>query len=125
MTPDEALESLRSQLAEHGATVAVRRYAGKGPSRAVTAEADALARVVGYQPKDIAGAIQQGDRKVILLNDPAAAVSVGKVALETMLPLTNLDRIVLRGAEVEIIGVDDDTRRVAGVLVALELQVRG
>jgi hypothetical protein len=125
MTPDDVLESHRTMLTDIGETVTVRRYAGRGASRAVSAEADALGRVLGYQPKDIAGAIQQGDRRVILLNDPTAAVAPGKVSVSDLLPLTNLDVVVVRGAEVQIIGVDDSTRRIGGVLVALELQVRG
>ncbi|MDI3559573.1 hypothetical protein [Bradyrhizobium sp. Arg816] len=125
MTPDQALASHRRQLAQVGEAVTVRRYAGTGASRAAVAEAVALARVVGYQPSEIVGAVRQGDRRVILLNDPAATVPAGKVALATMLPLTSDDKLVIRGAEVAIQGADDSTRRIAGILIALELQVRG
>jgi hypothetical protein len=103
----------------------VRRYAGKGVSRAVTAEASALARVAMYKPEQLVGGIVQGDRKVIVLNDPAATVASGQVALATMLPLSNDDKLVISGREVAIQGVDDQTRRIQGVLVALEIQVRG
>jgi hypothetical protein len=41
------------------------------------------------------------------------------------LPITSTDKIVLRGKELQIIAVDDSTRRVKGVLIALEIQARG
>ncbi|WP_456622148.1 MULTISPECIES: hypothetical protein [unclassified Bradyrhizobium] len=125
MTPDQALASHRRMLAQVGEAITVRRYVGKGAARAPAAEAIAQGRVMGYQPQQIVGAVQQGDRRVILLNDPAASVPSGKVALSTMLPLTSDDKLVVRGAEIQIMGVDDSTRRIAGVLVALEIQVRG
>ncbi|BAL77034.1 hypothetical protein [Bradyrhizobium cosmicum] len=124
MTPDQVLASHRRMLAAVGEPVIVRRYSGTGAARS-SIEAVAQARVMGYQPKEIVGAVQQGDRKVILLNDPAAVVPSGKVALATMLPLTSDDSLVIRGAAVAVQGVDDSTRRIGGVLVALELQVRG
>lgn len=127
MTPAEALESHRRLLAESGSgTVTVRRYAGKGAARAVAAEADALARVSMYKPEQIVGAVIQGDRKAIVINDPSAAVPSGKVALSALLPLSkHTDALVIGGAEVAIEGVDDEARRIQGVLVALEIQVRG
>ncbi|MDI2110474.1 MULTISPECIES: hypothetical protein [Bradyrhizobium] len=125
MTPDESLDQHIRALEENGETVLVRRYAGVGPARAVAKEAAVLAKVKGYQPEDIVGEIQQGDRHVILLNDPAAAVPTGKVALSTMLPLSKRDFLVIAGAEVSIEAVDDATRRIQGQVIAFELQVRG
>ncbi|WP_029085275.1 hypothetical protein [Bradyrhizobium sp. th.b2] len=125
MTPDESLDQHIRALEENGETVLVRRYAGVGPARAVAKEAAVLAKVKGYQPAEIVGEIRQGDRHVILLNDPSAAVPDGKVALSTMLPLTDRDFLVIAGAEVSIKGVDDATRRVQGQIIAFEIQVRG
>ncbi|MBR1206963.1 MULTISPECIES: hypothetical protein [unclassified Bradyrhizobium] len=125
MTPDESLDQHRRSLEEIGETVLVRRYAGVGPARAVAKEAAVLARVKGYQPAELVGEIRQGDRHVILLNDPSAGVPAGKVALSTMLPLTDRDFLVIAGAEVSIKGVDDATRRIQGQVIAFELQVRG
>jgi hypothetical protein len=125
VTPDESLDQHIRALEENGETVLVRRYAGVGPARAVAKEAAVLAKVKGYQPEDIVGEIQQGDRHVILLNDPAAAVPTGKVALSTMLPLSKRDFLVIAGAEVSIEAVDDATRRIQGQVIAFELQVRG
>ncbi|UGY23101.1 MULTISPECIES: hypothetical protein [Bradyrhizobium] len=125
MTPDESLDQHIRSLEENGETVLVRRYAGVGPARAVAKEAAVLAKVKGYQPAEIVGEIRQGDRHVILLNDPSAPVPAGKVALSTMLPLTDRDFLVIAGAEVSIMGVDDATRRIQGQIIAFELQVRG
>ena len=125
MTPDESLDQHIRALEESGETVLVRRYAGVGPARAIAKEAAVLAKVKGYQPAELVGEIRQGDRHVILLNDPSAAVPVGQVALSTMLPLTDRDFLVIAGAEVSIKGVDDATRRIQGQVIAFELQVRG
>jgi hypothetical protein len=127
MSPEDALDMHRCQLAENGTgEVLVRRYAGKGASRAVQAEAHALAKVSMYQPDEIVGAIQQGDRSAIVINDPDAVVPDGKVALSALLPLSTMtDTLVVSGAELAIQGIDDQSRRIRGVLVALELHVRG
>jgi hypothetical protein len=120
------LRIYRTAMTRVGAVVTVRRYAGKGAGRAVSAQADVMARITSYAPNEIVGAVVQGDRKVILLVDPSAAIPAGKVALTELLPLSTMtDRLVVSGAELEIRGVDDQARRVAGELIALELQVRG
>ncbi|BCA04196.1 hypothetical protein [Bradyrhizobium diazoefficiens] len=126
MTPDQALASHRRMLAQAGSgAVLVRRYAGKGVSRAIVAEASALAKVTMYKPEQLVGGIVQGDRKAIVLVDPDAAVAPGQVALTAMLPLSNDDKLVISGREAAIQGVDDQARRIHGVLIALEIQVRG
>ncbi|MBR0931638.1 hypothetical protein JQ561_33935 [Bradyrhizobium diazoefficiens] len=119
------LRIYRNAMATVGQVVSVRRYAGKGAARAVAKEADVMARVMGFAPSELVGAVVQGDRKVILLNDPDAAVPAGKVTLASMLPLTTDDKIVVGGTELEIMAADDSTRRVGAELIALELQVRG
>ena len=75
--------------------------------------------------EDIVGDIKLTDRKVILVNDPDAAVLAGKVALSAMLPLLTTDKLFFRDREFAILDPDDDARRYAGVLIALELTVRG
>lgn len=124
MTPATALAQHRAFITEIGETVTVRRYTGTGPGRP-TAEADIAARVTGYTPNQIVGAVVQGDRQVIALNDPSAIVAGGKVALATLLPLSVDDKLVIRGIECAILGIDDSTKRIAGVLIALMLHVRG
>lgn len=103
-----------------GDTVAdfkIRRYSGSPGSR-TTADYAARARLTGYEPHQIAGSVQQGDRKLIVYADDLVdAGLVGKV-----LPT---DKALVRGKELAIIAVDDSTRRVSGVLIAYELQARG
>lgn len=121
MTPQQALAAYRRSLRE---TVTVRRYVGTGPTRTAL-EAVAQARVTGFQPQDLVGAIVQGDRKVIMLVDPSAAVPAGKVALSALLPLSTSDKVVVHGRELAILAPDDNTRRIDGTLIAIELVARG
>jgi hypothetical protein len=114
MNAAEALAQHRAFLAEIGEDVIVRRYSGTGPGRTVI-ERTTRARVKGYQPNELIGAIAQGDRKVIMLID----------ALADLLPLSTADKLVIRGREVAIKGVDDSTRRIGGTLIGLDLQVAG
>jgi len=97
-----------------GEDVIIRRYAGSAPSRRA-ADVTTRARVMGYAPQQIIGSVIQGDVRVIALVD----------TLSGLLPLTTNDKVVIRGVEKAIRAVDDNTRRVAGTLIALEIQVRG
>jgi hypothetical protein len=125
LTPEELINQYRRALTDCGEDVAVRRYAGTGMARDVVQEAIARGRVAGLDAEDIVGDIKLSDRKVILLNDPDAAVPDGKVALSTLLPLRTTDKLLVRGRELSIDNVDDDTRRIAGVSIALEIIARG
>lgn len=91
--------------------VIIRTTRAGGPVARVTARA----RVRGYQTDELIGPIVQGDRKVIVLAQ----------TLTSILPLTVADKIKVRGKEVQIKGVDDNTRRVGDTLIALEIQVSG
>lgn len=124
MTPADALDMYRRQCAENGSDITVRRYSGTGPARTAQ-EAVVRGRVMGTGPVPLVGEIAQSGRRVILLNDPAAAVPAGKVALATLLPLGRTDRLVLRGTEVAILDVDDDTVRINDVLIALKIMAEG
>lgn len=124
MTPAAALDAHRRFLAEIGEDILIRRYTGTGTPRPKT-EASIRARVMGYEPKELVGTIVQGDRKIIALVDPDATVPSGMVALSTLLPLTTNDKAVVRGKEIAIKGIDDNTRRIAGTLIALEIQAAG
>ena len=54
--------------------------------------------------------------------DPICAGSSG-VAIT--LPLLTTDKAVVRGKEMAVLSIDDNTRRIQGVLVAYDIQVRG
>lgn len=116
MTPAEAKQTLRAFLAEYGEDVIVRRYTGAGESRAETV-VTVRARIVGYTPAELIGAIAAGDRRVIMCID----------GLEDLLPLSldGNDVIEVRGKEQSLKAIDDNTRRINGELIGLELQVRG
>jgi hypothetical protein len=114
MTPEGVKSSYRRALREW---VKVRRYTGTGPNRPYF-EARARARVMGYTPQELIGTIQEGDSKAIVYADDLVANGL-------LLPITTNDKLIRRGKEFAIIDVDDETRRINGVLVAIELQVRG
>ena len=98
--------------------VTVRRFTGTGSNRPVFDAQNIRARVFGYDAKELIGGIQQGDRKAILYADDVIESGLA-------LPITDKDKLVVRGIELSIIAPDDSTRRVDGILIAYELQVRG
>jgi len=116
MTPDKVKESYRRGRLSH---VYVRRYTGGGTNRP-RFDWPARARIEAMRPNEIVAgsAIQQGDRKVILLVEDL-------INHQFPLPLTSNDNIVIRGKEVTIIALDDNTRRVDDELIAYDLVVRG
>jgi hypothetical protein len=111
------LQSYRRELGQYGEVILIRRYSGSGPGR-THVDAPMRGRVRGYQPAELVGTIQQGDRNVIGL---AEDLTNGGF----LLPVTASDKAIIRGRELAIMGVDDSTRRVGPVLIAIEIQVRG
>lgn len=120
MSPDQVAAEYRRALQQVGTPVEViiRRYTGTGSSRPKFDTPGCAGRMVGYGPDQVVGTVQQGDRKIILLADDLNGAGLA-------LPITVNDKAVVRGKELQIIAADDSTRRVAGVLIAYELQVRG
>ncbi len=106
MTPAEALASYQRIMARVGETIYVKR----GLTSTAT-----TARVMNYDASQLVGPITQGDRKVIALVD----------TLTSLLPLTVIDKLIVRGKTLAIKAVDDSTRRVQGTLIALEIQAGG
>ena len=117
MTPEALKASYRRAMNEAGETVKIRRYTGAGSNRPWF-ECEVMARVTGFEPEELVGAIVQGDRKLIVLAEDL-------IAAQFPLPIVKGDRAIVRGKELNIEAADDSTRRVAGVLVAYQLQVRG
>ncbi len=117
MTPAAARSSYARMLRSVGETATIRRYSGTGSNRPKV-EKGCSARVMSYQPSEIVGPIVQGDRRIILL---AEDIETGPVSL----PILTTDKVVVRGKELAIVAIDDNTRRVGDVLCAYELQVRG
>jgi hypothetical protein len=107
---DDTLARYRAALSYRGEVCTIQHNDG-------SAALQVLANVAGYAPQDLTDAIIQGDRKVILLADDlsAAAWPVPKKG----------DRIVISGKQTTVQTVDDMTRRINGVVIAYEIQVRG
>jgi hypothetical protein len=114
MTPQQALTATRRALNLVGEDIAIRRFTGSGSPRPHT-DTTTRARVIGGNAPDLVGQITQATSKVIALVDN----------LSSILPLTTNDKAVIRGKEWAIKSIDDDTRRVGGVLIAIELEVIG
>lgn len=114
LTPVQAKADYLAAMERVGENVSIRRFAGAPASR-THVDTTVRARVVGYQPNEMIGDVVQGDRKVICLID----------TLTSLLPITTNDKLVIRGNEVKIKAVDDNTRRIDGTLIALEIQVAG
>ena len=125
MTSAQTLDRYRSALAEIGEDIEIRRYGGTGAARTLVERALVRGRVLGMGAEELVGNAVQRTRKVLLLIDPAAVVAPGCLALADLLPLTTSDKLLFRDAEVAILDVNDDTRRVSGVLIALEIVVKG
>lgn len=118
MTPDEARAMYRREVSENGETVTLRRI---NPSPTPSTDKSVLARVVGYAPNELVGGIQQGDRKVIVL-----AEDVENTGFPVPIKTGGSDKIVLASGRVlNIQAVDDNTRRVGGILIAYEITARG
>jgi hypothetical protein len=117
MTPVEARAQHRRFIRQIGETVTLRRYSGTGDGR-TKRDWTVQARVTGYGPQELVGTIQQGDRKLIVLADDVAACGWRP-------QLRKGDKVVVRGQELNIEAVDDNTRRIGGELIAYELQARG
>jgi hypothetical protein len=117
MTPAECLAAYSRDMDAVGETIIVRRYTGIGTGR-IAHDTNVRARVSGYSERELVGTIQQGDRKIIMLvsdlEDAGFAV-----------PVVPTDKIMLRGAMLSILTVDDSTRRIQGELIAYEIQARG
>jgi len=98
--------------------VQFRRYSGVGVSR-TPADYPVRARVVEYRPEELVGGIVQGDVRLIVL-----AEDVEQTGFVVPLVAT-ADKIVIRGRELSVKSVDDNTRRVGGQLMAYDIRVGG
>lgn len=119
MTPEEVRADYRSAMNEAGETITIRRYTGTGQNRPFF-DADVMARPMGYRPAELVGGIQQGDTKLIVLAEDL---------IEAQFPLPKSGekglKAIIGGREKSIEAIDDQTRRIQGVLIAYEMTVRG
>lgn len=115
MTPEAVRASYRRAITD---TVTLRKYTGSNTSR-TKVDTVAHARVTGYTPQELiaGGTVQQGDRKVVMLAEDLENAGVSAPA--------NGDKLVVRGRELNIQAVDDNTRRIGSTLIAYVIQARG
>lgn len=107
LTPAQIVADLDAALARRGTTVQLRK------TNTHVGQVSVPAKWIGYKPDEIAGIIQQGDTKVIL--SPTGLESFG-------VPPQN-GYVVLAGVPRRIISANPIYD--GGVLVRIELQVRG
>lgn len=114
MTPAAARDMYRRHLSAHGETISlVRGFGGVNPITVTGLRA----RVKGYEPNEVVGAIQQGERHVILLAEDVAATALSAPAIN--------DRVIWNGKTLTVKEVNDATRRIRGVAIAYDLKVQG
>jgi hypothetical protein len=117
MMPRAGLKArYRRAIRQHGEPVLFRRYTGSGTNRPVF-NAELRAVVTGYQPQELIGGIVFGERRVIILAEDVFKAQIGTIQ--------NADKIVVRGRECAIGGVDDSTHRNGTELIAYEMKVSG
>jgi hypothetical protein len=128
MTPDEVKTAYQLNMAAVGEPVILRRYISTGLNR-TKIDLQVMARVVGYNPNELVGGIQQGDRRIIVLADDLELAAPNSPPdsppMTIFFPIVPSDKVVVRGKELAIISSDDSTRRIQGVLIAVEIQARG
>lgn len=118
MSPDQVKASYRRALDGAGETIFLRRYSGSGTAR-VSTDYAVKARVTDFQPHELIGGIVQGDRNIIAIAEDVTASGFPAPIIASS------DKAVVRGRELAIKAVDDNTRRVAGVLIAYEIKAGG
>jgi len=117
MNVSEIKSSYRRMMDEVGEEVAIRRYTGSGANRPYF-DATVMARVVDFKPADLVGEIIQGDRNLIV-------IAQDLIDAQVQMGVRKGDKAIVRGKELNIEAVDDNTRRVQGQLIAYEIRVRG
>jgi hypothetical protein len=115
MTPAAARAMYRRQIDQHGEAVLLRRVL---PAPAAPLEVQMRTRVLLSTPAELAAGVTTGDRRLLILAEDMEAAGWPS-------PPVKNDKVVLRGRTLNIQSVDDDKRRVAGVLIAYEIVARG
>lgn len=118
MTPEQLKATYRRHT-EQFETISIRQYTGTGTARPKF-DWDVAARVVAYDASDLVGPIVQGDRKLIVLHDDLV-----EAGFPFPIGTGPNWKAVVRGKELQIKSVDDNTRRFQGVLIAYDIQVGG
>lgn len=97
--------------------ILVRRFTGSGPTR-TKHDTYAKAKVSEYNMNELVGLVLEGDQKLVVSAQDLIDRSF-------TFPITTSDKLVVRGKELAIISVDDNSRRYGSDLIAIDLQCRG
>lgn len=126
MTPEAALASLKNAVGRGGEDLVIRRYTSDGPLPS-RIEAKVRGRAVGAGAGTLVGNVGTTNYSVVVVVDPGAPVEDGYVPLQDLLPLKKSDVVMIDNGERElaIVGIDDRTRRVSGILFGLNIQATG
>lgn len=114
MTPTAMRETYARFMEASGETVSIVRGFGTGSVVTITG---VRCRPSGFVPSDVAGAVSQGERHLIVLAADIEGTAIVK-------PAKN-DRVIWNGKTLNIMDVNDATRRIAGVDIAYDLTVKG
>lgn len=109
MTPAQAIAMLDRQMEKHGEPVVLRRGSPSTPL-------PTTGFVRGYKANEIVDMIQQGDSHIVLSPSGLSGIFAAKLP-------TSDDKIDVAGSTKNIISAEPV--RMAGVLVRMNLQVRG
>lgn len=107
LTPAQQIADLDAALRRRGTTVQLRK------ANTHVGQLDVLAKWRGYKPDEIAGIIQQGDTKVVI--SPTGLDAFGVPPQNGYVVLTGIPRRIVSANPIYD----------GGVLVRIELQVRG
>lgn len=118
MTPARVRAIYKRLLRLYGETVYFRRYAGTGQVRTST-DYPVKARIREYRPDELIGGIVQGQRDVIALAEDVENSGFPLPFVATV------DYVVIRGAQIIIASVDDNTCRIGDTLIAYEIRAGG
>lgn len=119
MTPEQVINAHQRALRVAGELVILRRTTGTNPQQFF--DAKVMARVRDYAPHEMVDGIQQGDRLVeILALDLDRGQFPGPIKSGQ-----GADAVRLKRGWTKVQSVDDQTKRIQGVLITYRLQVRG
>lgn len=100
-------------------TISIRRYTGAGTARPKF-DWEVQARVLGFTADELVGDIVEGDSKLIVLHEDLAKAGF---------PFPIQDgpnwKAIVRGKELQIKSIDDETRRLGGEIIAYEIAAGG
>ena len=127
MSPEDAIASLNRQLSQHGEDIILTRVVGTSNQAKSSAKVRAFVR--GYAPHELVGGIIQGDSHVTISPTdlartqwPGGTVSNQSDLSDHQVPLKN-DRCVVAGRTRTVQAAQPFY--LSGVLVRIEMQVRG